>query len=106
VKSPDRDQQDAAAGELRERAVENIANRIKAGQSRIGIRDLLDCEMNTRPEFLLTELEQVLLAEHGEHGALADKLVEGLIQRYVETNSDVVEEEAAEIEAHESEEAA
>ena len=97
LRNPNRDQSDAADGLLREQAIENIAERIKGGKSRIAIRDLLDNEMNSRPEFLLNELEQVLTAEHGEHGALADKLVEGLIDRYISVNEDLVEEEAAEL---------
>lgn len=102
-RTPDRDINDCAAGALREQAIENITDRIKAGKGRIGVRDLLDCELNTRYEFLLGEIEQVLTAEHGEHGALADKLVDGLIERYITSNPEKVEEEAEEIEASEGE---
>lgn len=105
MNAPDRNLHDAADGELRAQAIENISERIKSGKSRMGIRDLIDCEMTSRPEFLLTELEQVLLAEHGEHGALADKLVEGLIERYIGAHADLVEEEASTIEHYEQEEA-
>lgn len=105
MNAPDRNLHDAADGQLRAQAIEAISERIKSGKGRMGVRDLIDREMNTRPEFLLTELEQVLLAEHGEHGALADKLVEGLIERYIAAHDDIVEEEAATIEHYESEEA-
>lgn len=100
---PDRDIHDAADGSLREQAIEQISWRIKEGKSRIDIRGLLDSEFNSRGEFLLIELERLLTADNGEHGALADKLVDGLIERYLSTprGMDLIEEEAAEIEATE-----
>lgn len=98
---PDRDLSDQASGLLREQAIENISNRIKAGKSRVAIRDLIDSELNHRADLLLGELEAVLTAEHGEHGALADKLVDAMIERYITSHPEKVEEEAEEIEASE-----
>lgn len=99
MNAPDCDIHDQADGALRQQAIENIAERIKSGKGRISIRDLLDCEMNSRGEFLLAELEQLLTVEHGEHGAKADKLVAEMIERYLSTRGDLIEEEAATIEA-------
>ena len=106
MSSPDRDIHDQAAGSLREQAVENIAERIKSGKGRITVHDLLDAELNSdRCRIVTEDMAKLLTAEHHEHGAVADSIVDGLIERYISTHGDLVEEEAEEIEAHAGEDA-
>ncbi len=106
LRNLDRDQSDAADGLLRAQAIENISERIKEGKNRMTVLDLLDGELNSeRYKIVLGELADLLQAQHGEHGATADKIVDGLIERYISVHGDLVEDEAAEIEAHAGEEA-
>lgn len=100
-RTPDRDLSDCAAGLLRQQAIENIAFRIKDGKHRLSVHDLLDSELASESRYttMLGELSNLLTAQHGEHGALADRIVDGLIERYISVHGDLVEEEANEIEA-------
>lgn len=104
MNAPDRDLHDAADGELRAAAVENITHRIISGQSRITIRDLIDIELSSdRYMPLIAEFEALVTAESGERAALADKAVKGLMDRYIAAHDDLVEEEAETIEHYEQE---
>lgn len=100
----ERDLSDRAAGMLREQAVYNLTERLKDGKrvGRCDLFDLLDCELNSdRYRILLADLFQLITAQSGEHGALADRIVEGLIERHLVTHDDLIEEEATEIENEE-----
>lgn len=97
---PDRDIHDAADGELRQQAIESLTFKIKSGKSRMGIFELLDCELSSeRYKILLEEITGLLLNETCEREYIADQIVAGLIERYLSTKGDLVEEEAAQIEA-------
>lgn len=98
---PDRDQSDAADGELRQQAIESLTYKIVYGKSRIGIFELLDFEISSeRYKIVLEEITTLLLNESGEREYLADQLVAGMIERYLSTHGDLIEEEANDIEAH------
>lgn len=102
LRNPERDLNDAAAGALREQAVENITERIKSGKSRVGIFELLESELNgERSQIMLEEITILLLNESGERDDLAEKTVAGMIERWISVHGDVVEDEAATIEATE-----
>lgn len=107
MNAPDRNIHDAADGKLREQAIENIAERIKGGRSKVSVHDLLDTELDnpTRCRILAEDLAKLLTAESGERAALADQIVDGLVERYISVHGDLVEEEATEIEAHAGEDA-
>ena len=105
MNAPDRDIHDCADGELRKQAMENLAERIKSGKHKNGIFELLDSELNTdRYKILLEEITTLLCNETVEREAMADKIVAGLIERYISVHGDLVEEEANEIEAYAGEE--
>lgn len=104
----DRDIHDQADGALRQQAVENLTERLHAGKTvrSLTLRDLIDADLSgPRAEFAALEVKNLLLADHGERGAKADAYVAGVIERYITTNPDLVEEEACEIEAHAEEDA-
>lgn len=99
--TPDRDIHDAAAGALRQQAIESLTDKIMSGKHRNGIFELLDSELNTeRAKILLEEITGLLCNETVEREYLADQIVAGLIERYISVNGDLVEEEANDIEAH------
>lgn len=105
-RAPDRDINDAAAGALREQAIEAIADRIKAGKHRLSIKDLLDCELQgERYTLTLGEVSQILTCDYHDRSIYIDKLHDGLIERYIGTHGDEVEIEADDIEAHAEEDA-
>lgn len=69
-----------------DQAREDLAEKLRAGETvgRCAIHDLLDCELNgERYKIILDEMMGVLRAPRGEHGAKADAVVEGLIERYL-----------------------
>jgi hypothetical protein len=97
---PNRDMSDCADGALREQAIESLTYKIMSGKHRNGIFELLDSELNTdRYKILLEEITMLILNESGEREYLAEKIRDGLIERYLSTHGDLVEEEANEIEA-------
>ena len=106
MNAPDRDIHDAAAGELREQAVYNLTERLHGGRTvgRLTLRDLIDSDLNgPRAGFATIEITNLLLADSGERAAKADTYVAGVIERYLSKRSDLVEEEANEIEAYSGE---
>lgn len=107
LRNPERDLSDAAAGLLRQQAIENISERIKGGRSKVSVHDLLDTELDDpkRCRILAEDLAKLLTAESGERATLADRIVDGLVERHISVHGDLVEEEAAEIEAHAGEDA-
>ena len=99
---PNRDINDAADGELRKQAIESLSEKIKSGKHRNGVFELLDSELNgERYKIVLEEITTLLLNESGEREYLADQMVAGLIERYLSTKGDLIEEEAAELEREE-----
>ena len=98
----DRDIHDAADGELRKQAIESLSEKIKSGKHRNGVFELLDSELNgERYKIVLEEITTLLLNETMEREDIADRIVSGLIERYLSTKGDLIEEEAAEIEREE-----
>lgn len=102
TRTPDRDINDAADGELRKQAIEQISERIKDGRHRITIADLLDCELDDpkRCQFLAIEFGKLLTADVTEISLIIERITDGLIERYLSVNGDMIEEEACDIEAH------
>lgn len=100
-RTPDRDINDCADGELRKQAIEAITERIKAGKHRVTLADLLDCELDDpkRCQFLAIEFGKLLSADVTERSLIIERIADGLIERYISVNGDLVEEEACEIEA-------
>jgi hypothetical protein len=90
-------------------AIEALTDRLKAGKQvgRCTLRDLIDGEANNADRYviLISDFEELLLAAHGEHGAKADRITEGLIERYLDSHPELVEEEAAAIEQAAAEDA-
>ena len=102
LRNLDRDVHDAADGELRAQAIESLTYKIISGKHRNGIFELLDSELNgERYKILLEEITTLLLNESGEREYLAEKIRDGLIERYLSVHGDLVEEEASDIEARE-----
>ena len=107
---PDRDLSDRASGLLRQQAMENLTYRLRDGKTvgKFNFRDLLDCEINSnRYRLLLDELDTLLCGEGGNdtRDGFADRMVEGIIERFLNDpkQDDLIEEEAAEIEAEREE---
>lgn len=94
--APDRDQHDAAAGELRAEAIGILTHRILTGKHRVGIYELLDAWLDSeRRKILLEALTTLLLNESGEREAIADQMNAKLITEYLNRHDHLIEETAA-----------
>lgn len=82
--------------EARDALIEKLKNGKQVG--RCDLHDLIDCELNS-DRYCITrdELAHLLTADSGERAALADQCIQGLIERYLDTHPDLIEEEATEI---------
>ena len=91
-----------AAEELDKEARQNIAERLKAGEtvSKVTLRDILECEFNTEVRFpiALADLEALLIADSKERAALCDRFLDGAIERFLNARDDLVQDEAERIE--------
>lgn len=95
---PERDINDAAAGSLRQGAIDNLTDRLKTGgmAGRLSLRDLIDADLDQGR--INSEDIYCLLTNYDDRHLLADRMVDGLIERHLATNPDLIEEEAAAIE--------
>ena len=88
---------------LRAEARQNLIERLHDGKTVGGLdlRDLIDGDLNgiPRAEFATLEITNLLLADSAERAAMADKYVEGVIDRYLTTKDDLVEQELEAIKA-------
>lgn len=101
---------DQADSSLIAQAVEALTERLKDGKriGRCDVWDLLDNELNTdRYRVLLEELGSLLVGgkEACDDRIAADKIRDGLIERYLTAHPELVEEEVAEIERAAAEDA-
>lgn len=89
-----------------ERAREHLTYRLQDGKTvgRRTLRDLIDADLSgPRAGLAAIEITNLLLADSGERAAMADRYVEGVIERYLETNEDLVQETAEEMAADDGE---
>lgn len=102
-----RDIHDAADGALRQQALDILRWKILDGKHKNGIFELLDSELNgERYKLILEAITQLLLADGiNERDDLADKIRDGLIERYLLSHPELIEEEAAQIESESDEDA-
>ena len=88
---------------LREQAIASLTEKLKSGGKvgRCHLVDLLDAELDSRERYpiALPKVFQILTAESGERAALCDQFVDGLIERYLDSHPEFVEEEAHALEA-------
>lgn len=85
-----------------ERAREYLTERLHEGKTVRGrtLRDLIDGDLHgERCEIATQTVSDLLLADSGERAAKADTYIEGVIERFLETNEDFVAETAAELAA-------
>lgn len=106
-----RDIHDMADGALREHAIQNLTERLQDGKrvGRFDLFDLLDCELNSdRYRILLEELGSLIIGgtEACDRAAQADKIRDGLIERFLLGHPELIEDEAAQIEHEEALDAA
>jgi hypothetical protein len=84
-----------------EAARQHLTERLHEGKTVhcLNLRDLIDSDLHgPRSEPATAEVMNVLLAESGERPAIADKYVAGVIERFLETREDLVQECAEEME--------
>lgn len=85
-----------------EAARQHLTERLHEGKTvgRCTLRDLIDADLNgPRAGFAAIEITNLLLADSGARAAMADTYIEGVIERHLETNEDLVAETAAELAA-------
>ncbi len=89
-----------------EEARQDLVERLHNGRTVGGLtlRELIDCDITgSRAGFAAIELTNLVLADSGERAAMADAYVSGVIERWLETKSELVEERAEELCAEEPE---
>ena len=109
MNAPARYLHDAADKVLREDAIQNLTWRLHAGRTVGGltIRDLIDGDLGgERSGFAIIEVTNLLLADSRERAAMADTYVSSVIERFLTTKPELVEEEMADMESTRGEEAA
>jgi hypothetical protein len=104
VNAPDRNLHDQADGQLRQDAIDNLTRKLEEGDQvgRCTFRDLIDSELNgDRAHLLLDDLDTLIRGEGGNdtRDGFASRLMSKLIERYLLNHPDLIEEEAATIEA-------
>ena len=79
-------------------AKDSLTEKLKDGKrvGRCDLHDLLDCELNSeRYRIVRDDLMQILTAQNDSRPHLADQFIEGMIDRYLDSNPELVEEEVA-----------
>ena len=68
----------------------------------LGLRDLIDSDLTgPRAEFATIEITNLLLADSGSRAAMADRYVEGVIERYLAAHEELIQEAAEELASEE-----
>lgn len=98
MNAPERNIHDAADGALRQDAIDNLTDRLKTGGAvgRVDLRDILSDDVD-QGRVTAEDLYQILTNYDDRH-LLAERMVDQIISRFIATNPDAVEEEAAQIE--------
>lgn len=77
-----------------------LKERLYAGETvkRLTLADLIDADLSgQRADIATQEITTLVLAASGERAALADAYVDGVIERFLETNEELVSEWAEEL---------
>lgn len=90
--------------ELRKQAIEQLSERLKEGKQvgRLDLRDLIDSDLNgPRAEFATIEVCNVFLADNSDLSLKKEQYLDGVIQRYLESDLAYlpIEDEMNEIES-------
>lgn len=85
----------------REEAVEALTEALREGKQvgRCNLRDLIDGDLDRTYAMTVASIEEILLSEGDARDRLADQFRDGLIEKYLEANSDLVDDEIAELKA-------
>ena len=89
---------ECAEAAFTQEAKDSLTEKLKDGKrvGRCDLHDLLDCELNSeRYRIVRDDLMQILTAQNDSRPHLADRFIEGLIERYLDSNPELVEEEVA-----------
>ena len=89
---------ECAEAAFTQEAKDSLTEKLKDGKrvGRCDLHDLLDCELNSeRYRIVRDDLMQILTAQNDSRPHLADQFIEGLIERYLDSNPELVADEAA-----------